>query len=307
MTNDPKLKQELLLYRILLLMLVGLIAFLGYCLYDQQHKKEQQNLSPEVLLPRTASQDLPYYDKVMDILSPLEYSGIMDMMKPDVDLKIDFKNKNWTLTNIHEFDNEGFILLDHDRYGLCGELAAYVYKRIVPFMSDRFDIFLLKVSESGFFLRPHSTHIILVLFDKTTHERFFIDPSFRRYGKEEDFNDYQFFEGANIKTHLASLQRDVTLGADVEAPLLIRKNFLLCLSIESSDNNFDENNFAIAITANKRHEYSGRYVFALRKQNGKKLHFKNELLLSELLTNEEAEKIFSKVTEWFQKIDLKSA
>jgi len=292
MTGENRIKGELQIHRLIIVVLIGVVIFLGFRLFHDTAQVPSHPLTPP--------SELPYYEKIMSILNPLEYSGIVDLMKPEVDMKLDFKARTWTLTNLHKFDAQGNIILDHDRYGLCGELAAYVYKKIVPFMKDHFEILFLEASESGFFLRPHSTHILLLLIDKITHEHYFIDPSFQRYGKEEDFSDYQFFGAVDPLTHLASLKTNVSFGVDLETPLLIRKNFLLCLGAESLEGKFDKDNFELTITANKRHDYSGREIFVLRRRNGKTETFSNEWLLHQLLTHEESQKIFGKMTGWFE-------
>jgi hypothetical protein len=297
MPDNSRIKKELRIRHFVILALIGGIAFLGFRLFHSSAKVLSVNapaLVPAQTLP------LPYYEKIMAVLDTLEYSGVADLMKPAVDLRIDFVGKVWTLTNIHEFGPQGNILLNHNRYGLCGELAAYTYQQIDPFLKDRYEIFFLKAAESGFFLRPRSTHIVLMMVDRSTRERYFIDPSFRRYGREADFSDYLFSESADLPTHLKSLTKDISFPADGETPLLIRKDYLLCLGIESVGGKFDKNNFALALTANKRHAYSGRYVFTLRRQDGKSETFKNTDLLNQLLTPEEIRSLCGKITGWFE-------
>jgi hypothetical protein len=43
----------------------------------------------------------PYYDAIMKIMAPLEYSGVPVMVKPQVALSVDFNDWTWTLRNIH--------------------------------------------------------------------------------------------------------------------------------------------------------------------------------------------------------------
>jgi hypothetical protein len=297
MSDESSVKRELQIQRFIILALIGGIVFLGFRLF---HSPAKALIAHDPAPVSAQITRLPYYEKIMAILDSLEYSGVADLMKPAVDLQIDFAGKIWTLTNIHEFDPQGNILLNHDRYGLCGELAAYTYQKIDPFLKDRYEILFLKAAESGFFLRPRSTHIVLMMVDRSTRERYFIDPSFRRYGREADFSDYLFSESADLPTHLKSLTKDVPFPADGETPLLIRKNFLLCLGAESVGGKFDKDNFALALTANKRHAYSGRYVFTLRRQDGKSETFKNAGLLNQLLTPEEIRSLCGKITGWFE-------
>ncbi len=296
MSDENKSSKSLCAQRILIGVLMGLVVALAFRLFYFTSSLPITS-DPAAILPRTSA--LPDYGRIMEMLAPLQYTGVEDLMKPGVDMRINFKEKGWKLTNVHAFDPQGNILLTGDRFGLCGELAAHVYKKIAPFLGDRYEILFLRAAESGFFLRPHSTHIVVMLIDRTTHERFFIDPSFHRYGKEEDFRDYFFFESADLPTHLKSLSKDVLFPVDVETPLLIRKNFLICMGVESVGGKFDKDNFALTLTANKRHAYSGSYIFTLRRQDGKTSILKDATLLAQLLTPEELSRILRRLTAWF--------
>ena len=304
MINENKILKEILLLRTLIFLLIGVITILVYPLLTHREKTLSPHKDATLHIQKLP---LPYYKQIMNILDPLEYSGVADMIKPEVDLQLDFPNKRWKLTNIHKFDSKGNILLDQDRFGLCGELAAHTYAEIQPFLKDRYDILFVKAAESGFFLRPHSTHIVLMMIDKSTHERYFIDPSFHRYGKESEFNNYFFFEAADLATHLSSLTKNVEFPIDVETPLLIRYDFLICFGVESVEGKFDRNNFTIALTANKRHEYSGRYVFLIRLKNGKIEKTESKGLLDQILSPQEVQNICGKVSEWFNEATGKPA
>lgn len=294
-----KIRIELVFYRIVFIIL--LISLAGAFAYQTRNSFKKKTISSDsqVLAKSLMRQSLPFYEKIMAVITPLEYSGFPDMVRPEIKLSIDFHTRFWTLHNLHRFDANNQILLNEGRYGLCGELAAHVYQKIKSFLPNQYGVLFLRAAQSGFFLRPYSSHIILVVHDRRTGERYFLDPSFHRYGKEKDFEDYLFFEPVDVLSVLNGSTRDVDFPVDFGTPLLIRDNFLLYFMVESVDGKFDKNNFALAITANKRYKYSGRYVFALRKQNGEKQSLKNEWLLNRLLTPEEIRQLLGKINEWF--------
>src|SRR5665213_2730196 len=105
----------------------------------------------------------PYYDAVMRIIAPLEYSGVPVMVKPQVGLSIDFAKRTWTLHNIHDYDSQGRVILEQGRYGLCAELATFVFEQMKPFLSNQYEVRFAMVTESGFFAAGQSNHIVLVL------------------------------------------------------------------------------------------------------------------------------------------------
>jgi len=106
---------------------------------------------------------VPYYEEVKKIIEPLRYSGFNALMMPDVKVSIDFTGKQWTLHNIHRFDKNGKVMLSDGRYGICGELAAYVYEKIRLIFPAEYDIKFVSLSESGYFLHPRATHIALAI------------------------------------------------------------------------------------------------------------------------------------------------
>lgn len=298
MQDEKATKREIWIHRCISAALIILVACGGVGLFLSKREAVEESLREKI-----GSLSLPFYEKVMASTNLLEYSGLPALTRPDVTLSVNFDEKTWTLHNLHRFDPDGKILLDQDRYGLCGELAAYVYTKVQPFLGERYSIQFIRAAESGFFLRPQSSHIVLVLTDKATGERYFLDPSFRRYGKEADFKGYLFFDVGDVATHFNSLKPDVAFAVDSGTPLLIRENFLLYFTVESVEGKFDKDNFIMAITANKRYDYSGRYVFALQVKGGKPKRFKNEGLLSRFLTPRESQELLTRLSGWFEQYE----
>lgn len=296
------LKREIWVHRMLSAALVLAVIFAGMKIFFFKEREPDVQDDAEVTSP-SARLELPYYIRVKEAVSQLEYSGLPALVDPNVTLSIDFEQRQWTLHNLHKFDAEGNVLLDQGRYGLCGELAAYTYRKIQPLFGDEYIIRFVRAAEAGFFLRPLSSHTVLVMINKKTSERFFLDPSFRRYGREADFKEYMFYEVVDPQTHFSVLKPDVVFPIDAGTPVLIRDKFILYLTTESVEGRFDKENFILALTANKRYEFAGRYVFALRVQDGKPRRFKNEMLLSRFLSQEESRNLLDRLERWFDQYE----
>ena len=159
------LKKKLIAYKSIALILAIVIAIiLAYRYIPLNHAAvNHQPINNATRPPQDAP---PYYAKIIDIMKPLEYSGIQAIARPNVTLSINYANGTWTLHNLHQYDAQGNILLEENRYGLCGELASYVSSRLRAILSDRYKIKFANVSEAGFFLAPKATHIILLIDDQ---------------------------------------------------------------------------------------------------------------------------------------------
>ena len=254
----------------------------------------------------TANQkpNLPFYDNVMTVIRPLQYSGLSGLFRPDVTLDIDFDTKTWYLRNLHRYTDDGRVILDEGRYGLCGELAAYTYAKLKFLFEKDYMVRFVRVAESGFFLTPQSTHIVLIFAHKNEANpvTYMIDPSLGRYGKMDDFDEYIYFETSEVLHYVIERQRDVYFGINRGTPLFISKDFLGALFVEDVNGKFDKQNFAIALTATRRFKFSSRYIYAIRRVDGQTEEVENKLLAANILDNNEYHILKEKLKEWFAKV-----
>lgn len=294
---NNNLDQKLLYYKIAVIILTLVIAVLFFAGRFPRIKNFFTRTTPA-----PQEEPAPLYSKVMKIIEPLSYSGLQPLLHPDVSLEIDFKKQIWLIRNIHHFDAEGKIILDSNRYGLCGELAAYVAGKIRPLFKENYKIQFARVAESGFFLNPEASHIVVLLTETNPRQpaTYIIDPSFHRYGNLEDYDDYLVFETNDFLTFLESKLTDTFYRAGHGTPILIENEHLISLAIEKSEGNFDQDNFTLAILATRRYKYSGRYLLALRNIAGKTELFENKSLAREILTNEEYELLRKRLFQWFE-------
>ena len=246
----------------------------------------------------------PYYKEISKIIKPLRYSGIYDLMRPDVKIFIDFEKETWTLENIHSFDRKGNIILTEGRYGLCGELAAYTYEKIQLLFDRKYVIEFVRAIESGYFISPRASHYVLMIHEPSffSTATYVLDPSFRRYGPIEDFEDYLFFEKMITLPFMEEKNRSKIFTVGSGTPIIIKKGFLMMLVVEKNGDKFDRDNFVMAFTATHRHKYAGRYIYALRKNEGETEVLENKHTASLILGSKEYITLSERIKEFFLKI-----
>jgi len=246
----------------------------------------------------------PFRKEVGSIIGKLVYSGLPMLEQKDVSVSIDPENRLWTVRNIHRFDEDGNLVLEGGRYGTCGELASYTYKYVKPLFSGAYDIQFVRAVQSGYFQTPKATHMVLFITPaggaRGDNDIFVLDPSFHRYGRLDEFEDYLFHERMANVGFVEDKERDMTLPISTAFPLLIKKNYLLAIVVEDVNGAFDKDNFVIAVTVTKKYNFAGRYLFAIRSVNGNRQVFENRLLSKNLLEEKEYEDLKARIRSFFE-------
>ncbi len=255
---------------------------------------------PALTHSEVSDKNLPHFDAVMEILAPLEYSGMHNILDKDSQLSVDFDKRTWTLHNIFKFDDEGSDILVEGKKGLCVRLSRYVYKKIKPiFPQDRYEIFFEKARERDYFFAPQATHFLLTVLDKESSVKYLIDPSFKRYGRVEDFDEYVFFDRLAPEAFIASNRSsDKSFNIDSASPVFIRDGYLVVFSVESVDGKVDRNHFILSISAVKHQAQSGEYVLGLKYVDGYIQTYSNDKLMRRLLKPDEVTKFQQRLLQW---------
>jgi len=292
--KESVLLRKIIALRVLLfLSLAGIIILGVYILKEKGVMKLNFGQSSAVL---------PHAEEIERIISPLRYSGIQMFTDKDAYLTLSFDEGKWILHNAHRFDEKGELILNGGRYGTCGELAAYTADRIRPILEKDYRIDFLTASQSGYFLTPRASHIVLRITNMAKNrEVYILDPSFRRYGHFDEFDDYLFLKEIPRLDFMESKSSDVDQKFNMAVPLLIRKDYLLGFVVEHSNGEHDRKNFTMALVLNRKYNYSGRYLFALRYFDGDTQIFENDKLALEILSREEWDSLKDKVTGMFEK------
>lgn len=238
----------------------------------------------------------------MKIIDPLEYSGVPVMVKPQVSLSLDFDKGIWILHNIHEYDNQGVIILEEGRYGLCAELATFLFEKIKPMLDGRYEVKFAMVTESGFFANGQSNHIVLLLVDKSEGQVYLIDPSFHKYARMKDLPEYHVLNVQDTLSFEKDKSHDVSFRVDQAIPLYIKNDFLLSFSVTSVDGKFDKDNFIFVISAIRRYKYAGRDIVLIGRRNKVFEDVQDQVLLTNLLTPQEIRILFDKLKSWIEQV-----
>ena len=244
----------------------------------------------------------PYYDEIMKIMGPLEYSGVPVMVKPQVALSVDFDQWTWTLHNIHEYDSQGRIILEQGHYGLCAELATFLFEKIKPLLDGHFEVKFAMVSQSGYFAEGQSNHIVLLLMDRSDNQFYLIDPSFHKYAKIQDLPEYHVLNIQDTLSFVKDRSPDVSFSIDQAIPLYIKNDVLLSFAVTSVDGKFDKNNFIFVIAAMQRNKFASRDIVVIGRRNKEFEDFEDRTMLNKLLTPGEIKIVFDKLKSWIQRV-----
>ncbi|MFA5157413.1 MAG: hypothetical protein WC532_08560 [Candidatus Omnitrophota bacterium] len=246
----------------------------------------------------------PYYAEIKEIIKPLRYSGFSSLMMPEVKITINFIARTWRLHNIHHFDDEGKVVLVEGRYGLCGDLAAYLYDKIKPLLGNEYDIDFVRVAESGYFLDPRASHIALLITRQSLFGQavYLLDPSFRRYGLESDFDEYLFFDKMRELPFVENKNRDEVFNIGAITPILIRKEYIVGLIVDEQNARFDKDNFIVAITATRRFKYTGRALLTIRRIDGRTEVMENTHLAGIILGRDIYAKLRERIMQLYSEL-----
>jgi len=244
----------------------------------------------------------PLYDAIMKIMAPLEYSGVPVMVKPQVVLSVDFNNWQWTLRNIHEYDAQGGVILEQGRFGLCAELATFLFEKIKPLLGGRYEVKFAMVAESGYFSAGQSNHIVLLLVDKSDHQVYLMDPSFHKYARMKDLPEYHVLNIQDTLSFVKDRSRDVSFSVNQAIPLYIKNDVLLSFSVTSVDGRYDKNNFIFVISAMRRYKFAGRDIVVIGRRNKEFEDFEDRSMLNMLLTPDEIKILFDKLKDWIKRV-----
>lgn len=298
-------ERKIFVYRLLLVIFVGLIIYL----VPHHFKSKPKEVPPPAPAPDNWMEEpeelrgkvhLPHRDEVMAIMEKLSYSGLQALVKPTVNVSIDFDHATWTLQNIHQFDAQGNVMLDEGRYGLCGELSDYVYRKLVTIFGDKYTFLFSRVTDVGYFLNPRSSHTVIQIKNKENpNEIFIVDPAFARYGTLEDFGNYVFHQTIERMQFL----KDQAFEVPSATPVLINRHSIIDLGVEGTDGKFDRNNFTIALSATKQYYFTEKYIFAIRLKDGKIQKFENTILADWLIERQKYMKLRNKIVYWFARND----
>lgn len=304
---DVESQKKLRIYRFLTFFFAA--AAFGLSIpYVMEYAQRESPLRPKMVIQK----DAPHSELVKNLIRPLRYSGLPDLLRPEVSLKMDFQNKTWSLHDLHRFDAQGNVILNEDKYGVCGDLAAYTYQKIKPyFPGDRYHIEFIQAVESTYFQEGSGgVHIIMRIIDLAagkTGDRYnkvyVLDPALRRYGSPEYFADYKAVDNFKMLEFLKSQRRHQTFKLSRGTPVIINRRAFVSLYVVHEDGKFDPDNFMIMLSATPRYQYAGNMLFGIRKSNGKVTYEEKDYPVADIMKVKDYRKLKERVISLYQRME----
>lgn len=226
---------------------------------------------------------VPNGNAVWKFLSEIEYSSFDAFNDKQVRLAVDFENESWQIRNYFRFDERGKILLKENT-GACLELVIYAFQQLEKDLRRDFAVQFAETVESSTFNNPYSRHWILILIRKSTGERYVLDPSFKRFGPIDYFDDYRIFRMYD-KLPIELVQDGTNrLSAADGAPIFIKNGNLIGLMVRPINGAFDKDNFSLGIYAKKPFKYKGHHIYNIGVSNGEYFEQTDEKNAKEFLS-----------------------
>ncbi len=242
----------------------------------------------------------PHFDAIMKIMAPLQYSGMNSLLGDDAKILLDFNKRTWSIKTAYSFSTSGNVSLNRENSALCRGLSIYVYQKIQSmFPKEKFEIKFAKVKERNYFFKDGAFHIIILIRDKVKKIEYLLDPSFKRYGRKDDFQEYSFLEEEGPVEFLENarlLQKFFVVNS--AEPLFIKDKHMLLFSVESVGEQFDNNHFVLSIAVSKPGYAFEEDVLSVKCEAGKLQVSMNDELQQTLLGKEKRDQLTVKLLDW---------
>lgn len=306
---EESLRRQLVFYKGL-----SLALFAGLIFSSAHHVEEYLKGNTSFHPSLKVQADAPHADFVREALKPLRYTGLPDFLRSDVSVSIDFQARAWSLRNIHRFDENGRVILNEGRYGVCGDLAAYAYQKIKPVFGSGYKIEFLKVADSSFFKPGAGSHIILRIIDLQAGSEgsdyrkvYLLDPALRRYGVPELFPDYWPEQTLSELPFAVQKNPDETFVLGEGPPILINRNAFVMLQIKAVDGKFDRDNFRFVLAMKRRYEYSSESLFEIGKKDGRPFQIEPDIQTSKYVRPATLRKLIKRTANLFLEAGLQAS
>lgn len=260
-------------------------------------------------------QNLPEEKKIMQFLSSLDYSALEDIKRDDFYIELNFKYDVWIMRNLFSYDQSGKLVNGISRSGTCAELSQVTHDFIKPLLEENYKISFLKGNEDLFFpggADAEATHYVVKISPKepdlSNQTEFIIDPSYGIYKPLSKLKGYTFSQEMESIDLFEGNSKDLAMKVGMSYPLLLLddKQLILSLAVKKVDDQYDRNNFALAVFANKKGGKNVDLLFMLMLRGGDTFAYKNEELVEKILSKKNAENILKIFLPLFKKISFSS-
>jgi hypothetical protein len=280
------------------ILLLGALILVGYNSFQKNDTRRRSSafLSTKVY-------KLPHSKEIWGIIDPLKYSSYDIFNDKEVKLKVNFNTNRWTIINYFSFDiNKKIKLINNS--GACLELVVYTYDRIYDLLSSGYIIEFAETIESSTFNNPNSTHWILLITDRNDRRaKYILDPSFKRYGRIEDFDDYRIYNTSEAIPASVVSGRNNRLDVANGAPIFMKDGNLIGLNASPVNGKFDDQNFSLGIYAKKPFKYKSHYIYNIGRSGGQFFEREDRDNIEEYLGPKEFKNLKSTLNKLYQSVE----
>ena len=245
---------------------------------------------------------IPQEKAVWKFFSEIEYSTFDVFNDKDVRLAVNFEKQIWLIKGYFKFDSNNNILLN-DNSGACLELAIYAFVELEKDLGRYYRVQFAETLESSTFNNANSRHWVLLLTLKSNGEQFILDPSFKRFGRIDDFDDYRItnlYDRVPVEIVKDGHNR---LSIADGAPIFIKKGNLIGLIVRPVNKKFDRNNFSLGIYAKKPFKFKGHFIYNIGLKDGAYFEMLNEENAKEFLTSEQLKSLKGLLKKLYKDIE----
>ena len=256
------------------------------------------------------ARDVPQRGLVQSILRNLRYDGVSIVMKPDFRIKLNLKDQTWTAYGVHRYGADGRVVLENGRYGICGDLSAYVYDKLRPQLDPSYAVEFVRVAESQFFPASLSAHYVLRILQGRRDgppQTYILDPSFHRYGPLSDFEDYLFYEPLKELEFVRHKSTSETIAVGSGMPVILHSKVLVGLVVAREGGKLDKDHYRLSLVATFRYRYAGRNLYTIRKVGDRTEIVENKKTIGEALPLKEYEPLRRRLLDIFQSMEVLDA
>lgn len=257
--------------------------------------------------------DFPQEEKIRQFLTSLHYSALDNLKRDNFYIELKFQQGVWIMRNIFLYDQSGKLANKISRSGTCAGLSQLTYDFIKPLLEDDYKISFLKGNEDLFFrggVDAGATHYVINISPKDAslpdQRKFIIDPSYKTYKPLSKLKGYTFSQEMKSIDLFEDNSRDLAMKVGMSYPLLLLedKKWILSLAVKKVDGQYDKNNFALAVFANKKESEVSDLLFTLMLREGEFFAYQNKERVKKILSKKITENLSQIILSLFKKISF---
>lgn len=239
---------------------------------------------------------------VWKLFEEVSYSSFDVFNDKDVKLAVDFQNEKWLIKNYFKFDERDHIVLNNNS-GACLELVIHAFTELEKDLSKDYHVKFVETIEASTFNNPNSRHWILLLTHKGSGNEYILDPSFKRFGPIDNFDDYRITQVFDRLPRSVVADGHNHFSIADGAPIFMKKGNLIGLIVRPVNGNFNKENFSLGIYAKKPFKFKGHFIYNIGLVNGQYFEKLDEKNAKEFLNQEQVKALKALLIKLYNEIE----